>query len=76
MQRGVFVKSKRSPILTMDNRVIGPCSPSLKEFIDSGRLLSDPVHSLAAITNLWQQDNIDSMTMTPTNLSPERNRNF
>ena len=53
LQRGVFIKSKRSPILTMDNRIQGPYSPSLREFVDSGRLLSDPVHSLAAITNGW-----------------------
>lgn len=49
--QGVFIKTHRSPILTLDNSVHGPCPPSLREYTESGRLLSDPLHSLAAISN-------------------------
>jgi hypothetical protein len=69
MQRGVFVKSKRSPILTMDNSIEGPYSPSLRGFVDSGRLFSEPVQSLAVINQGWHDE------PTAPSLNPEKTRN-
>lgn len=74
LQRGVFVKTSRSPILTMENAVNGPLPPSLREFVDSGRLLSDPVYSMAAITNGGPIDSTRSAAKT--NLDPQKLRNF
>ena len=65
----MFVKSSRSPILTLDHAVQGPCPPSLREYTESGRLLSDPVHSLAAITH-------STKSGAATNLNPEKLKDF
>jgi len=65
--QGVFIKSSRSPILTMDTAVQGPYPPTLREFTQSGRLLSDPAHSLAAISDGVSPSRNDA-------LNPERLR--